>query len=191
MVNDASFVNEVCRELLELRRPPVPTAPLPNAEETALQVAKSWTGLLLQAPFRPPADTPYVPAYADGGAFDILRVWYPTRLGEILVAQTLCVFAVVMHDGGARDVNATAKQMFQQGDRVRLVTSGSEGTASYGEQPPPEKDGHRDWMGHLRWWRDGDLLAFLTLKTAEAPGRAMMGWGPELNQYWFRLYEPQ
>jgi len=181
------MVNEVARELLKRQKAPAPVAPLPGAEETAIQIAQSWTGIILNPAFAPPREAVYVPFHAETGKFDILRVWYPTRLGEVLIAQTFCAFSVVMQ-GGPRDVNVIAKQIFQQKDRIRLKTSGADGAVSYGEQPAPAAETHRDWMGHLRWWTDGETLGFVTLKTSETPGRAMMGWDAEINRYWFRSY---
>ena len=181
-------MNEVCKELLERRKAPAPVAPLSSAVETAIQIAKSWTGVILNPAFLPPEEAAYVASYADPDPFDVLRVWYPTRYGEVLIAQTFCVFSLSMQ-GGPHDVNAIAKQIFQQKDRIRLKTSGTEGGVSYGEQPAPAEERHRDWVGHLRWWTDGETLSFLTLKKSESPGKAMMGWGAELNRHWFRSYQ--
>ncbi len=179
-----NFLNEVCKELLA-RRIARTVAPLSSGEKTAIQVAKSWTGVILSPAFQPPEESAYIPFRVDASSFDILRVRFPTRYGEVLIAQTFCVFSVVM-EGGPRDVNALAKGIFNQKDRIRLKVTGTEGGVSYGQQPAPPEERHRDWMDHLRWWTDGDTLGFLTLKQAETLGKAMMGWGVELNRDWFR-----
>ncbi len=186
-----SALGEVERALLE-RVTPAPTADPPSGEEqTAIDIARSWTSLIVQPAFQPPRDARYVPMRAEGSGFDIVRVWYATALGELHIAQTFSVLALTLPAAAVRDVNATARQLLQQRDRIRLVTSGTEGEAEHGEQAPPDHDGYRDWVGHLRWWRTPSALAFVTLKTAEAPGRAVIGWGPGLNQVWFRLYAPR
>ena len=83
-----NFLNGVCREHLVPRRPVAPSAPLSPAEQTAIEVARSWSRVVLAPPFQPPDDAPHVPSYADAASLDILRVWYPTPIGKILVAQT-------------------------------------------------------------------------------------------------------
>ncbi|HET9317998.1 MAG TPA: hypothetical protein VFQ51_20560 [Vicinamibacteria bacterium] len=180
--------DEVGRTLLARVTPPLPAGPLSMEEQTAVDVARSWTRLILQPAFQPPSDARHVPTRAEAGAFDTVRVWDPSALGEVHLAQTFCVLAVTLPGGGARDVTAIARRLLQQRDRIRLTVSGTDGDTGWGQQAPPDHDGHRDWLGHLRWWKDAAVLGFLTLKTADAPGRAIMGWGPELNQLWFQLY---
>ena len=143
---------------------------------------------MLNPAFLPPEEAAYFPFRADPGPFDILRVWYPTGHGEVLIAQTLCVFSLVV-EGGERDVNAVARRLFKQSERIRLEVSGTDGAFSYGAQRTPIEGEPRDWMSHLRWWANCERLGFLTLKKSETPGRGMTGWDAELNRYWFRAFQ--
>jgi hypothetical protein len=191
MVTDnLNFLDDVGRELAARCQAPAPSsvAPLSAAEETAVQVAKLWNRAMLSPTFLPPEEAAYFPFHADPGPFDILRVWYSTRYGEILIAQTLCVFSLVI-EGGKHDVNAMARELFKQSERIHLEVSGTDGAFSYGAQHAPIEGEPGDWMRHLRWWANGESLGFLTLKKSETPGKGMTGWDAELNRYWFRAFQ--
>jgi hypothetical protein len=166
-------------------------------KETAINIARAWTENVLNPIFRPPKESELIPFDGDGKQqCDIIRARYSVLQSKVMMAQSFCLFAIVIDHSFSTDkpllnqVTDLAKKVFLEPQRIVLKMSHQGGSESSGEQQAIEDESiSPDFIDHLKFWTDGKKVLFVTLKVTRHPSRAVMAWPKGFNISWFNLYK--
>ena len=170
---------------------------LPQEKRTAVDIARDWTEYILNPLYRPSASVLFFPLEGDGqNQCDIVRGEYSVFQTNLMIAQTFCIFAIIIDDPIPSDkspldhVTELARKVLLEPQRIKLaITSQSDGHC-IGEQVEPVRDSSQmDFIDLLRFWTNGRKVAFITLKQTRQPSRALMSWAKGFNLNWFSLYK--
>jgi len=162
----------------------------------ALVSARGWIESVLSERFQPSSEPAVFTHAADSGTCDAVQHRYTVSTGSgdfnIYVSQTVFLVGIAVAPVAApanTDLAAIARSLFQQPDRLNLITGKQTAEGAMGHQGAAARPGAKDWIDSIRWWTDGRMALFTLLKLTGANAGAKASDSLEANRFWFQMFE--
>jgi hypothetical protein len=173
-----------------------PVIPVPE-HETAIEEARSWLEEILKPAYRPSKTSLCAAFPFEEGICDTVRCRYTSGKLNLEVSQARHVIAITIKNyrSSGHDIEIAerlANMVFSEPiphRRIELTILLKTAQSIYGRmvKPPPMED-QSNWLDYLRWWHEGNVWGFITLKKLPGITREDIIPDEESNQNWFSIY---